>query len=156
MVPIFGAHWGMAAVDDDITSTFDPSEVLDQLESDRSLVHRGVDDPLDEGIIAPDDWSPTMHETLSGRNDIAARLRQEDRSPDRYEEPDWDGQGDDERDYRRAGRLVDANAGFDGEDNEASLIGHDRGISGGAASAEEAAVQIRDEDELDEMMSRDD
>ena len=41
----------------------------------------------------------------------------------------------------RAGRLVAPDWGF-GEDAEAELVAEDVGISGGAASAEEAAVHI--------------
>lgn len=41
----------------------------------------------------------------------------------------------------RAGRLVAPDEGF-GEDAEAELVAEDVGISGGAASAEEAAVHI--------------
>ncbi|MEA5154031.1 DUF5709 domain-containing protein [Raineyella sp.] len=134
----------------------DPSEVVDQLDPEQSLVERGVEDPLDEGIIAPDDWSGAMTEVLEGPVGLQQRIKREDPGRERFEEPDWNGTGDDERDYRRAGRLVDDNAGYDGEDREAGLIGHDVGISGGAASAEEAAVQILDEDQVEEAERRDD
>jgi hypothetical protein len=46
----------------------------------------------------------------------------------------------------RAGRLVAPDWGF-GEDEEAELVADDVGISGGAASAEEAAVHIIEEEE---------
>ncbi|BBY20251.1 hypothetical protein MSTO_04560 [Mycobacterium stomatepiae] len=45
----------------------------------------------------------------------------------------------------RASRLVAPDMGF-GEDTEAELIADDIGIDGGAASAEEAAIHIIDED----------
>ena len=45
----------------------------------------------------------------------------------------------------RAGRLVDANGGVPGLDIEAESIGHDVGIDGGAATAEEAAMHIIDD-----------
>ncbi|TDT33877.1 DUF5709 domain-containing protein [Naumannella halotolerans] len=45
----------------------------------------------------------------------------------------------------RAGRLADP-ATVDGEDVESELIAEDEGLAGGAASAEEAAVHIIDED----------
>ena len=131
----------MAIIDD---STLDPSEITDQLDTERSLVERGVADPLDEGIIAPDDWSGAMTEALVGPEGLDERIKQEDPERDRYEEPDWDGVGEDEEPRRRAGRLVDANDGYD------------VGISGGAASAEEAAVRIVDEDQLFEAEHRDD
>lgn len=144
----------MAIIDDE--STLDPSEITDQLDTERSLVERGVDDPLDEGIIAPDDWSGAMTEALVGPEGLDDRIKQEDPERDRYEEPDWDGMGEDEEPRRRAGRLVDANDGYDAEDHEAGLYGYDVGISGGAASAEEAAVRIVDEDQLFEAEHRDD
>ena len=46
----------------------------------------------------------------------------------------------------RAGRLVAPDQGF-GEDADAELVADDVGISGGAASAEEAAVHIIDDEE---------
>jgi Family of unknown function (DUF5709) len=46
----------------------------------------------------------------------------------------------------RAGRLVAPDQGF-GEDADADLVADDVGIDGGAASAEEAAVHIIDDDE---------
>ncbi len=144
----------MATYNDETSA--DPSEVVDQLDPEQSLVERGVEDPLDEGIIAPDDWSGAMTEALEGPVGLQQRIKREDPGREPLEEPDWNGIGDDERDYRRAGRLVDDNAGYDGEDLEAGLVGHDVGISGGAASAEEAAVQIVDEDELEEAERRDD
>ncbi|WOP17785.1 DUF5709 domain-containing protein [Raineyella sp. LH-20] len=149
-----GAHWGMATYNDE-TST-DPSEVVDQLDPEQSLVERDVADPLDEGIIAPDDWSGAMTEALEGPEGLRDRIKREDPGRERFEEPDWNGTGLDERDYRRAGRLVDYKDGYDGEDRESGLIGHDVGLSGGAASAEEAAVQIIDQDELEESERRDD
>ncbi|QGF24332.1 DUF5709 domain-containing protein [Raineyella fluvialis] len=144
----------MATNDDD--STIDPSEVVDQLDPEQSLVERGVDDPLDEGIIAPDDWSGAMTEALEGPEGLRERIKREDPERERFEEPDWDSDGPEQAEYHRAGRLVDDNSGYDGEDREAGLIGHDVGISGGAASAEEAAVQIVDEDLLREAERRDD
>jgi Family of unknown function (DUF5709) len=46
----------------------------------------------------------------------------------------------------RAGRLVPPEQGF-GEDQEADLVADDVGIDGSAASAEEAAVHILDDEE---------
>jgi len=53
---------------------------------------------------------------------------------------------DDEVGRTRAGRLVPPDQGF-GEDQEADLVADDVGIDGGAASAEEAAVHIIDDEE---------
>ena len=47
------------------------SEQLDQLQQSDSLIDRGVDDVLDEGYIAPDNWSPAM-----GYGNTPAEMRQ--------------------------------------------------------------------------------
>ena len=118
----------------------DESEQLDQLEPQRSLVDRGVDDVLDEGYSPPERYSRLIregeHETLD------ERLEEEIPERDPYEVDDEgeildDGEVGDER----AGRLVDPNGGI-GPDLERDLVGNDVGIDGGAASAEEAAVHI--------------
>ena len=49
----------------------------------------------------------------------------------------------------RAGRLISAGGGIDAEDTEAQSVAADVGISGGAASAEEAAVHIISEEDLE-------
>jgi len=51
----------------------------------------------------------------------------------------------------RAGRLVEPDEGAH-PDEEKDMVAYDAGISGGAASAEEAAVHIVDEAEIDEDM----
>jgi Family of unknown function (DUF5709) len=118
----------------------DESEQLDQLEPQRSLVDRGVDDVLDEGYSPPERYSRLIregeHETLD------ERLEEEIPERDPYAVDDEgeildDGEVGDER----AGRLVDTNGGI-GPDLERDLVGNDVGIDGGAASAEEAAVHI--------------
>ena len=118
----------------------DESEQLDQLEPQRSLVDRGVDDVLDEGYSPPERYSQLIregeHETLD------ERLEEEIPEPDPYASEDEDEILDDgEVGEERAGRLVDPNGGI-GPDVEADLVGNDVGIDGGAASAEEAAVHI--------------
>lgn len=127
----------------------DESVQLDQLQSDDTLINRGVDDILDEGVAPPDNWSVaegfgnTAAEMRQGET-LEQRLAQE--SPDTTaDEPVPEGRDDREVGGRRAGRLVDANDGYTGEDTESASIGHDVGISGGAASAEEAAVHIIDD-----------
>ena len=118
----------------------DESEQLDQLEPQRSLVDRGVDDVLDEGYSPPERYSQLIregeHETLD------ERLEEEISEPDPYASDDQDEILDDgEVGDERAGRLVDPNGGI-GPDLERDLVGNDVGIDGGAASAEEAAVHI--------------
>ena len=123
----------------------DESEQLDQIQPEDSLDDRGVDDVLDEGMTTPERWSVLErngeHETLD------QRLSEE--------QPDSD-EGDQEQEYedflddgevggRRAGRLVDPNEGA-GADDESELYGTDVGIDGAAASAEEAAVHVVDDD----------
>jgi Family of unknown function (DUF5709) len=125
----------------------DESEQLDQLEPQRSLVDRGVDDVLDEGYSPPERYSPLIregeHETLD------ERLQDEIPEPDPYtpqEDEEEEILDDGEVGDERAGRLVDPNEGI-GPDVDSDLVGMDVGIDGGAASAEEAAVHIVDDDE---------
>lgn len=130
----------------------DGSEQLDQLESDRTLIDRGLTDPMEEGYIPPDDWS-----VAEGFGNTVAEMREGETLEQRIKQeiPDVDSRADgevlDDREvgHRRAGRLVDANNGYPGEDREPRLIGSDVGIDGAAASAEEAAMHIIDEDEID-------
>jgi Family of unknown function (DUF5709) len=122
----------------DVYDDDDRSEQLDQLEPERSLDDRGVDDPLDEGYSPPEKPSELMrhgeHQTLDER--LASEVPEvgtEDSVDDFLD----DGEVGDQR----AGRLVDPNEGI-GPDNEKDLIGEDVGIDGAAASAEEAAMHI--------------
>ncbi|MFZ1410646.1 MAG: DUF5709 domain-containing protein [Micropruina sp.] len=129
----------------------DESEQLDQLQPDETLIDRGVGDVLDEGYIAPEKWSPvqtygnTLSEMRRGET-LEQRLRQEipDQAPD---DSPWNPDPAEPREvgHLRAGRLVDANNGYIGEDTEGTSVGHEVGISGGAASAEEAAMHIIDD-----------
>lgn len=130
----------------------DESEQLDQLQPDDSLIDRGVDDVLDEGYVAPDNWSPaqgfgnTAAEMAQGET-IDMRVKQEIPEREPVDE-DWNPhQEPREVGSVRAGRLVDANAGFPGIDADAEVFGFDVGRAGGAASAEEAAMHIIGEDE---------
>jgi hypothetical protein len=122
----------------------DESEQLDQLEEQRSLVDRGVEDPLDEGYSPPERYSQLIregeHETLD------ERLEDEIPEPDPYAPQEEEVLDDGEVGEERAGRLVDPNEGI-GPDVESDLVGTDVGIDGGAASAEEAAVHIVPDDE---------
>lgn len=127
---------------------------LEQLQPEDTLVDRGVPDVLDEGIVAPDNWSPgqgfgnTIAEMRRGET-LEQRVKQEvpETVPD---DRPWNPDGEDRQvGGRRAGRLVDANGGVPGVDREGESIGHDVGIDGGAASAEEAAMHIIEPDEDD-------
>lgn len=133
------------------------SEQLDQMQPDQTLVDRGVDDVLDEGYVAPDNWSPaqgfgnTAAEMRAGES-LDMRIAQEERPPVVIEGP-WNPDPGESREVgrARAGRLVDANYGEPGKDTEAESIAHEVGIDGGAAAAEEAAVHVIDvNDEFDD------
>ncbi|HKH54667.1 MAG TPA: DUF5709 domain-containing protein [Propionibacteriaceae bacterium] len=126
----------------DVYDDDDRSEQLDQLEPERSLDDRGVDDPLDEGYSPPEKPSELLrhgeHQTLDER--LAAE------QPDvNVEAAGGDFIDDGEVGGDRAGRLVDPNQGI-GPDVDKDLIGNDVGIDGAAASAEEAAMHIVPDD----------
>jgi len=112
----------------------------DQLTQEDTLIDRGVEDLLDEGYSPPDRWKePRFNETLD-------ELLSEEEPDPAMELDDPDEQfGDDEVGDLRAGRLVAPDEGS-GEDTEKDLLGREVGIDGGAASAEEAAVHVIDED----------
>jgi hypothetical protein len=124
---------GQYSVDDD-----------DQLSQEDTLIDRGVDDLLDEGYSPPDKWreprdNETLDELLSEEEpDPAMQLDDDDESDSEFIE-------DDEVGDRRAGRLVAPDDGVD-EDEDSDLLASDVGIDGSAASAEEAAVHVIDDD----------
>ena len=132
------------------------------------------DDPLDQGIVPTDRWSAgerygtTLAEEQAGES-LDQLLAQEEPEPDPYADdalsPGGSGRAGDEVDEQladedvdglllddgadpRAGRLVAPDEGAH-PDEEADLIGRDVGIDAGAASAEEAAVHIVDDDDRD-------
>ena len=122
-----------------------PDERWGQIPDSDSLIERGVD-TLDEGYITPDRWSPvqrfgsTLGEMRAGET-IEMRLAQEEPElpVDYGDDPD----ADDDREVgsRRTGRLVAPGEGM-GIDREADVIAFDVGLSGGAATAEEAAMHL--------------
>ncbi len=126
----------------------DESEQLDQLQPEETLLDRGVDDVLDEGYVTGENWSPAQ-----GFGNTAAEMRRGETLEQRLvqevpetipDETPWNPDPSEPREVgkSRAGRLVDANGGYQGEDSEAESVGRDVGIDGGAASAEEAAMHI--------------
>ncbi|TXL57221.1 DUF5709 domain-containing protein [Aeromicrobium terrae] len=131
--------------------TNEPSEILDQMQPEDTLVDRGVDDVLDEGYSPPERYSAgegfgsTADEQLQGES-LDQRVAQEEPDVDPYADEDVEDY-DDEVGDQRSGRLVDPDQGL-GEDTEKDLVGDDVGIDGAGASAEEAAVHtVRDDDE---------
>jgi hypothetical protein len=126
------------------------------------------DDPLDRGIAPPERWSAGV------RFGTTAEEQEEGESLDQLlseEEPDTsleddddelpeDRADDDEADEYvdglllddgpdpRAGRLVAEDEGAH-PDTEADLVATDVGVDGGAASAEEAALHVVEDDDTD-------
>lgn len=139
---------GMTEYNDE--SVPEESEQLDQRQGDETLVDRGVSDVLDEGYVTAENWSPaqgfgnTAAEMREGET-LEVRITQEEKPPVVIEGP-WNPDPSESREVGRvrSGRLVDANHGLPGEDTEATSIGHDVGIDGGAATAEEAAMHVID------------
>ncbi|MGO1384951.1 MAG: DUF5709 domain-containing protein [Arachnia sp.] len=150
----------MTEIPDGVSDTADfdspvpeESEQLDQLQESDSLVHRGVDDVLDEGYTAPEQWSAaqgfgnTPAEMRQGET-INQRIKQE-QPEKKVQDRDWNASKEDrEVGGERAGRLMQVQ----GPGGEATL-GSDVGFSGGAASAEEAAMHIINEDDADDLDS---
>jgi hypothetical protein len=132
------------------------------------------DDPLDRGVITPERWSDairfgtTAEEEQQGES-LDQLLAEEEPDPvleldeDLYEEDEAaaedttgdDDAGDEDVDGLlidepppRAGRLVAEDEGAH-VSAEPDLVARDVGIDGGAATAEEAAVHVVDDDDYD-------
>ena len=123
----------------------------DQLTRDDMLLERGVDDLLDEGYSPPEHarssrWGETPWEE-EHRETIDQRLSQE--------EPDVWGSSTDatgDREQFRAGRLEEDDDAVDAGGSDTFAV--DVGVSGGAATAEEAAIHVIPEPEVDEPLYR--
>jgi hypothetical protein len=127
----------------------------DQPSNVEGLGDPDVDDELDRGYSPPEKWSaaegygntPWEEEH---RETIDQRIEQEVPEQDPYEAAaqtdvdDVDQLDDGEVGAERAGRLVAPDEGL-AQDTEADLVGDDVGIDGAAASAEEAAVHVVDD-----------
>ncbi|MEU6403327.1 DUF5709 domain-containing protein [Streptomyces sp. NPDC046985] len=140
----------------------DDSEIKEDtgvLDAEDTLVSDGVEDPLDRGWSPPERPWAVEHTGVTAaegheRETLDQRLAEE--LPD-LSAPDGDGIGDcdgtdgelldDEVGAARSGRLVAPDEGAH-EDEESALVATDVGIDGAAASAEEAAVHVVDEDTL--------
>jgi len=131
------------------------------------------DDPLDTGVIPPQRESTALRFGSTTEEEEGESLDQHlaeeepDVVPDIDDERPEDIDGDDDAADEdidglllddgpdpRAGRLVAEDEGAH-PDAEADLVARDVGIDGGAASAEEAAVHVVDEDDYD-IRSEDD
>ena len=127
------------------------------------------DDPLDRGVAPPERWSAgirfgtTAEEQEEGESldqllakeepDVAPeiddeRLEDIDGDEDAADE-DIDGLLLDDGPDPRAGRLVTVDEDGNPVDDDADLVARDVGIDGAAATAEEAAVHVVDEDDYD-------
>ena len=137
------------------------------------------DDPLDRGVVPPERWSAgirygvTAEEQEEGESldqllaeeepDDALELTEDELEDDDEDaealdedEADDDDAGDEDVDGLllddgpdpRAGRLVAEDEGAHPDDEE-DLVASDVGIDGGAATAEEAAVHVVEEDDYD-------
>lgn len=121
-----------------------------QLQPEDTLNDRGVEDLLDEGYSPPEKWSAgegfgtTADEALQGES-LEQRMTQEEPDADPYAE-DGENVGGPEVGAERSGRLVAPDEGAH-DDEEKDLVGEDVGIDGAAASAEEAAVHVVDDEE---------
>jgi len=138
----------------------------DQLQASDTLENRGVDDLLDEGYSPPEKprgvnaFGTTLEEQRQGES-LEQRLAQEEPDPaDEVEDPLAKVDGDDDPDAiaaeddflgdgevgnRRSGRLKAPDEGVH-QDTDSDLVADDVGVDGGAASAEEAAVHIIDDE----------
>ncbi len=125
------------------------------------------DDPLDRGVVPPAHWSVAMRfgstadEQASGESLDQLLAEEEpdtlfdvdddvpeDRDDEDEDEEYLDGLSLDDGPDPRAGRLVAEDEGAH-PDAEADLVARDAGIDGGAATAEEAAVHVVDDDDTD-------
>jgi len=127
------------------------------------------DDPLDRGVATPERWSAGMRfGTTAAEQDAGESLDQllaeeepdEDAGVDDVRPEDIAGDEDaadedvdglllDDGPDPRAGRLVTTDEDGYPVDDDADLVARDVGIDGAAASAEEAAVHVVDEDDYD-------
>ena len=116
-----------------------------QLPGEDTLVERGVEDPLDEGWTLPERPRPasahfgeTAWEEARGET-LDQRVAQEE--PEVWE---VDAPPPPDRDELRAGRLVEDDDAVEAGATDGFAV--DAGVAGGAASAEEAAVHLVEED----------
>jgi hypothetical protein len=98
------------------------------------------DDPLDRGIVPPERWSAAMRfGTTAAEQEDGESLDQ------RLDEEEPDSLPLDDDPDPRAGRLVSKDETADASEED-DREARDAGIDGGAATAEEAAVHVVDDD----------
>ena len=134
-----------------------------------TLISAPGDDPLDRGVVPPERWSAgvrygdTAAEQSEGESldQLLAEEEPDDTLDLDDEDDDLDFEGDedagdedvdglllDDGPDPRAGRLVAEDEGAH-PDEEEDLVARDVGIDGGAATAEEAAMHVVEEDDYD-------
>ena len=130
-----------------------------------TLIGAPGDDPLDRGVVPPERWSGDIRRgDQGGAGESLDELLAEEEPDDTLDfdddEPeDLDGDDDagdedvdglllDDGPDPRAGRLVAEDEGAH-PDEEEDLVASDVGIDGGAATAEEAAMHVVEEDDYD-------
>jgi hypothetical protein len=132
-----------------------------QLQPEDTLADDDVEDELDRGYSPPEKYSAAQRYgntpwEQAHDQPLDDRLAEEVPEPDPLAEEDLDEddglahEADEpgtEVGDERAGRLVDPDEGL-GDDLEKDLVAEDVGIDGAAASAEEAAMHVIDEDEI--------
>jgi len=122
------------------------------------------DDPLDRGVAPPERWSAEIRSGSEGgeRESLDQLLAEkepdtpfdvdddlpEDRDDDDEADEYLDGLLLDDGPDPRAGRLVAEDEGAHAAAEE-DLVARDVGVDGGAASAEEAAVHVVEDDDTD-------
>ncbi|MFI6558957.1 DUF5709 domain-containing protein [Streptomyces sp. NPDC050534] len=148
--------WGDEVYQPDGSEIQEDSGILD---AEDTLIDDGVDDPLDRGWSPPDRPWAVEHAGVTAAEARRGETLEERLSEEMPElvQSDGDGLGDcdgsdgelldNEVGASRSGRLVAPDEGAH-EDDESALIATDVGIDGAAASAEEAAMHVVDEDSL--------
>ena len=122
------------------------------------------DDPLDRGVAPPERWSAEIRrgsdagdqeslDQLLAEEEPESASDLDDELPEGHDDDDeadeyLDGLLLDDGPDPRAGRLVAEDEGAHPDDEE-DLVARDVGIDGGAASAEEAAIHVVEDDDTD-------
>lgn len=134
----------------------------DQLQPEDTLEDRGVEDVLDEGYSPPEretdhlkhpEGGQPLEERLDAEEpevwetDEARAAAEQEAREHGVDEVIVDGDVGGEVGAERSGRLTAPDESV-GADVEKDLVGHDEGIDGAGASAEEAAVHVIAEDEI--------
>jgi Family of unknown function (DUF5709) len=117
------------------------------------------DDPLDRGVVAPERWSAGMRSGTTAaeleRGESLDQLLAEEEpeatlsfDQDPASDEPWPDEGSDPR----SGRLIAPDGGHHVH-RQSQLLAHDVGPDGGGATAEEAAVHVVDDIDIDQVLS---